>query len=144
MLVVADASVLVPALIDFSELGAHVRSRLVDLASGRPLHIVHTLTQIEIVSTLQQLAAQDSITNTQAEHAIRSFIQLPTLRHDITRSMATRSWELRHSVTAYDAAYIALVEWLSADGLEAACLATADQQLANAPGLSIQFELFEP
>ena len=144
MLVVADASVLVPALIDFGDLGDHIRSRLVELACGRPLHIVHTLTQIEIVSTLHQLAAQDSITSAQAEHAIRSFIQLPTLRHDITRSMVTRSWELRHSVTAYAAAYIALVEWLAADELEAACLATADQQLASATGLSIQFELFEP
>ena len=144
MLVVADASVLVPALIDFGPLGDQVRARLVELASGRPLHIVHTLTQIEIVSTLQQLAARGSITSTQAEHAIRSFIQLPTLRHDITQSMATRSWELRHSVTAYDAAYVALVEWLAADELEAACLATADTQLANAPGLSIPFEVFEP
>ncbi len=144
MLVVADASVLVPAVIDFGPLGDEVRSRLVELSCGRPLHVLHTLTHIEIVSALRQVAAQDSITSAQAEHAIRRFVQLPTLRHEVTQSMAARIWELRHKVTAYDAAYVALVEWLSAHELDTACLATADRQLANASGLSIPFELFEP
>ena len=56
--------------------------------------------------------------------------------------MRQRIWELRHNVTVYDAAYVALVERLQADRREPARLATADNRLAATPGLPIEFELF--
>lgn len=39
-----------------------------------------------------------------------------------------RVWALRNSLSAYDAWYVALAEWLETD------LVTADARLANAPG----------
>ncbi len=39
-----------------------------------------------------------------------------------------RIWELRNNLTAYDATYVALAEWLDAP------LLTRDQRLAAAPG----------
>jgi predicted nucleic acid-binding protein len=46
-----------------------------------------------------------------------------------------RIWELRHNITAYDAAYIALAEALAAP------LLTLDETLASAPGHHAQIEL---
>ena len=40
----------------------------------------------------------------------------------------SRMWELRHNVTAYDGAYLALAEALAAP------LVTRDAKLASAPG----------
>lgn len=45
--------------------------------------------------------------------------------HDV---LAVRIWELRENLTAYDAAYVALAEALSAP------LVTRDRKLATAPG----------
>ena len=57
--------------------------------------------------------------------------------------MLVRIWELRGSITPYDAMYVAATEQLLADLDGHAVLATADMRLANAPGLSIPVELFE-
>ena len=46
-----------------------------------------------------------------------------------------RIWELRHNVTAYDAAYLALAEALAAP------LVTRDAKLASAVGHEAQIEL---
>jgi len=47
--------------------------------------------------------------------------------------LAGRIWELRHSITAYDAAYVALAEQLELP------LATRDVRLANEPGPRCRF-----
>jgi predicted nucleic acid-binding protein len=48
---------------------------------------------------------------------------------------AERVWELRRSVTAYDACYVALAESIDAS------LATLDDRLAAAPGPECGFEI---
>jgi len=50
------------------------------------------------------------------------------------RRAGDRGWELRGSVTAYDACYVALAEGLDAP------LATIDVRLSCAPGLTCAFE----
>ena len=52
-----------------------------------------------------------------------------------TAPLLRRVWELRGKVTAYDACYVALAE-----GLECALL-TADQRLANEPGVRCAIDL---
>ena len=47
-----------------------------------------------------------------------------------------RIWELRATVTAYDATYVALAEHLRADAL-----LTADARLATAPGPTCRIDL---
>ena len=49
--------------------------------------------------------------------------------------IATRTWELRDNLTAYDAAYVALSELLGAP------LVTTDAKLAGAPGNDASLEL---
>jgi len=48
--------------------------------------------------------------------------------------MIGRCWELRHNLTVYDAAYIALAEQLDV------VLVTADRRLAAAPGTRCSIE----
>ena len=52
--------------------------------------------------------------------------------HDI---LLTRVWDLRHSLTAYDAVYVALAEALDAP------LITRDRRLAGAAGHGVEIEL---
>ena len=49
--------------------------------------------------------------------------------------LAQRVWELRHNLTSYDAAYVALAEALDAP------LITLDQRLAQAPGITCRVEV---
>lgn len=142
MLVVADASVLVPALADHGPHGAAARSWLTDLAGTEQLHILQNLTKLEFVSSLRELVSTGRLDADEAEHAIRDFVQLPLLRHEITQPMVSRIWEMRAHLTPYAASYVALVERLGAESRTSACLATADAQLQRSSGLSISVELF--
>jgi predicted nucleic acid-binding protein len=142
VIVVADASVLVPALADTGPGGEAVRRWLIGLAGSEQMHVVQTLTQLEVVSSLHQLVVTEQLDKADAERAIRDFVQLPVLRHEVTQPMVARIWEMRPNVTPYDAAYVALVERLESEHKTAACLATADVGLHRAPGLSIDVELF--
>jgi predicted nucleic acid-binding protein len=49
-----------------------------------------------------------------------------------------RIWELRHTLSAYDASYVALAELLPAP------LVTCDARLARSSGHSAEIELFAP
>jgi predicted nucleic acid-binding protein len=142
VLVVADASVLVPALADSGPGGDAVRARLIELAGTESMHVVHTLTKLELISSMSKLVATGRLDERDAERALRDFVQLPVVRHEVTQSMVARIWEMRGSITPYDAAYVALVERLGSEGLASACLATADARLQRVPGLSIEIELF--
>ncbi|MEM9466550.1 MAG: type II toxin-antitoxin system VapC family toxin [Actinomycetota bacterium] len=139
MLVVADASLLVETLTKAGEEGDHYRAWLVDLADGEQIEILHNLTQLEFISALRKLNASGSIDDDLARHAIDMFVQLPAKRRSVTQPMARRIWELRQNVTAYDASYVALVERLMAEERRSdVVLATLDQRLAAAPGLSVR------
>jgi predicted nucleic acid-binding protein len=142
VLVVVDASVLVPALADTGPGGDAVRDWLTGLAGPNPMHVVQTLTQLEVMSSLRKLVATRQLDEAEAERALRDFIQLPVTRHEVTQSMVVRIWEMRGNVIPYDAAYVALVERLSSENQEDVCLATADAKLQRAPGLSINVQLF--
>lgn len=52
--------------------------------------------------------------------------------------MPDRIWQLRDTLTAYDASYVALAELLNAD------LVTTDARLAHAPGNHARTVLLEP
>lgn len=140
MLIVADASVLVSAIADFGPSGDRVRSRLIDLATE--LHLVQNFTELEVMSSLRKLVARGQLAEDVALTALRRLPQLPASRHELTTPMRTRIWELRHNVTVYDAAYVALVERLQLERRTTVRLATADLRLSATPGLSIEFEEF--
>ncbi len=142
MLVVADASVLVQALTKFDVEGDAIRDWLTSLTDGRPVEVLQNFTQLEFLSALRKLNRQEELSDDVAERAIKAFAELPSRRRQITQPMAVRIWELRNNITAYDAAYVALVETLqSKEGHTV--LATTDIRLARAPTLSIRVELFQ-
>jgi predicted nucleic acid-binding protein len=141
VLLVADASVLVPALADFGPVGDAVRTRLVELADGE-LNIIQNFTDLEVMSALRTLVGRSELSAESAASALRRLPQLPAVRHELTQPMRQRIWELRDKVTVYDAAYIALTERLQSQRKVDVSLATADRLLAATPGLAIRFEEF--
>ena len=68
-----------------------------------------------------------------AASAVADLADLP-LRRSSQQPLLHRIWELRHAVTPYDAAYIALAEALDV------VLVTADARLSRAAGVRCEIE----
>jgi predicted nucleic acid-binding protein len=94
--------------------------------SGETLHAPHLL-DLEVLQVLRWYCANGEITSDRAEQALADYLDLPITRysHDV---FAFRVWELRQNLTAYDGAYVALAETLSAP------LITRDRKLAATAG----------
>lgn len=95
-------------------------------ATGETFHAPHLL-DLEILQVLRRYSATGEMTPARAEQALADYLDFPIVRypHDV---LATRIWELRNNLTAYDGAYVALAEALSAP------LVTRDKKLAATPG----------
>lgn len=130
-MIVIDASVTVELLLN-TRIGKRVAERIADPA--RALHAPQLL-DLEVAQALRRYAAGGTL---DPERARQSFEHLGQL--EITRwehpPLLPRVWMLRHNLTAYDAAYVALAEALEA------VLLTADRRLAGAPALPASVELF--
>jgi predicted nucleic acid-binding protein len=128
--IVADVSVLVVALVDDTELGERARHRLRGEELAAP-EIVY----LEVTSALRRLVSRGHAAPRRAALALDDLLDLPvqSARHP---HLLPRAWELRQSLTVYDAAYVALAEALDLP------LFTADQRLVRAAGPRCIFELF--
>ena len=129
-MIVLDASALIEALLHTPA------SRTVDpylFDPAQTLHAPHLL-DIEIAQVLRRYAAHGDISQPAALAALTDLADLPIRRypHDL---LLPRIWALRHNLTAYDAAYVALAEALDAP------LLTRDRRLATAPGHHARIEL---
>jgi predicted nucleic acid-binding protein len=120
--IVVDASVLAVALGDDGPDGQHARERLADETLMAP-----ELIDLEVVSVWRRHVAAKLMPARRAAGAIADLAEL-RLRRSSHQPLLHRIWELRHVVTPYDAAYIALAE-----ALEVA-LVTADARLSRASG----------
>ena len=101
-MIVIDASVLAVALGDDGPDGRHARERLVHETLVAP-----ELIDLEVVSVWRRLVAGKKMAARRAGDAVSDLADLP-LRRSSHQPLLGRIWELRHAVTAYDAAYIAL------------------------------------
>ena len=142
MIVVADASILVVSLGDDSQVGQRAHDLLVELSGGSRLSIVRNLTPLEVMSAFRRLVQLDKLDARVAASVTSRFASLPVDRHDLTQPMMARIWEPRGNVSAYDTAYIALLESLMAEQLTDGVLVTTDRRLAAAPNLSVEIRLF--
>lgn len=131
-MIVVDASVVVAALAG-EPAPAGIAQRL---RSAADLHAPHLL-DIEVAHALRRLARLGVITERRARDALLDAGELDVIRypHDV---LLARIWGLRHNVSAYDAAYLALAEALDAP------LLTCDARLARASGHAARVELLEP
>ena len=127
--IVVDASVLAVALGDDGSDGSVARTSLADETLVAP-----ELIDLEVLSVLRRQVKATGMTVARAERALSSLADLP-MRRASHRPLLRRCWELRQTVTAYDAAYIALAE---AFGIS---LVTADARLSRAPGVRCQVTL---
>jgi predicted nucleic acid-binding protein len=127
--IVVDASVLAPALVDGGVAGTRARERLVGERLAAP-----ELIDVELASVLRGLTRAKKLTARRARNAMDDLIDLPLERAQ-HRPLLRRCWELRENLTTYDAAYVALAELLSIP------LVTADGRLAKAPQLRCDVEV---
>ena len=128
-MIVVDASALIPALIDDGRAGDLSRSRLAGESLAAP-----ELIDLEVVSALRGLARARKVSTRRAVLALEDLGVLPIDRAP-HRALLERCWELRSTMTPYDAAYVALSEAMDA------VLVTADARLSRAPGLRCRIEV---
>lgn len=131
-MIVIDASALLELLLATDRAG-HVAARV--LAADETLHAPHLL-DVEIAQTLRRLVQLRQITASRAEQALEDHADLLIDRY-AHQELLMRIWELRNSVAAYDAAYIALAEALNAP------LLTCDRKLAKAHGHGAKLEIVQ-
>jgi predicted nucleic acid-binding protein len=85
---------------------------------------------------MRRFTLAGELTPERAEQALLDLADLPLTRYAHT-DLISRLWSLRDSLTAYDAAYVALAEALDAP------LVTSDGKLARAHGHAARIELFD-
>jgi predicted nucleic acid-binding protein len=130
--IVLDASALVELILN-TPLGQAVAARIADPAEA--IHTVH-LADLEVVQALRRLVRERRIDPQTAEAALGDYRALDLVRH-AHEPLLDRGWELRGSVTAYDAAYAALGEALGTT------VFTCDGPLSRATAVKGRFELVE-
>jgi predicted nucleic acid-binding protein len=129
-MIVVDASALLEVLLNTPS-GSAVARRL--FAENETLHAPHLL-DVEIAHALRRYARAGELDGVRGLQALEDLADFPLTRypHDL---FLPRIWELRHNMTAYDAAYVALAEGLAAP------LLTRDAALPSAAGHHAQIEL---
>ena len=125
---VLDASVFIDSIARSGREGDRARKavRLIGTADV-PSHF-----KAEATAGLRRMEHLNRIDSHLAREALLSIKRAPVRSHDID-PLLDRVWELRDTVTVYDAWYVALAERLRAP------LVTADQRLAEAPGPECEF-----
>jgi predicted nucleic acid-binding protein len=129
-MIVVDASAVLEVILRTPE-AEEIEERL--LGMGENLCAPHLL-DLEVAQVLRRFASSGEISSERAIQALDDLASLPIHRYPHS-FLLERIWELRHNVTAYDAAYVALAESLAAP------LVTRDARLAAAPGLHTEVEL---
>ena len=122
-MIVLDASAAVDWLLQTSS-GRRIENRV--YARSEALHAPH-LVDREVTQVLRRLTQQGIATRTRADEAVRDLLDLSVTRHPHL-ILLPRIWQLRHNVSAYEAAYIVLAAKLGAP------LLTRDGHLAAASG----------
>lgn len=122
-MIVLDASAAIEWLLR-TQTGIKIDKRI--FSPQVPLHAPHLL-DVEVAQVLRRYVRDKTITAQRGQEALEDLGDLPLNRypHDF---LIPRVWELRATLTAYDAIYVALAELLDAP------LLTCDRRIASATG----------
>lgn len=122
-MIVLDASATIEWLLQ-SPTGVKIDQRI--FSPLESLHAPHLL-DVEVTQVLRRYVRDKAITARRGQEALEDLADMPLSRypHDL---LIPRIWELRATLTAYDAAYVALAELLDAR------LLTCDGKIASASG----------
>lgn len=127
-MIVVDASAVIEVLV-----GEPSDTLAARLARKDVLHAPH-LIDTEVLHVLRRLEHRGDLTTEQVATARDHFGRLTIDRYPHA-PLSERVWELRPSLSTYDATYVALAEALDAT------LVTTDQRLAGANGLRAPVEV---
>ena len=129
-MIVLDASAAIEWLLQ-SAAGIKIDKRIA--SRSQSLHAPHLL-DVEVAQVLRRYVRDKKITAQRGQEALEDLAGLPLDRypHDF---LSPRVWQLRATLTAYDAVYVALAELLDAP------LLTCDSKIASASGHSARVEL---
>ena len=128
---VVDASVIIDLLSDPGGLGHSLAARL----EGHDLHAPEYLA-VEVANVLRKLRNSGLLSDGEASVALQGLWNLP-IQWWAFEVLSPRAWQLGHTLTAYDAAYVALAERIDAP------LVTGDRRLARASGPTCIIEVFD-
>jgi len=118
--IVVDASLIVDAITDDGERGDLAQAALMsDPHWAAPEHL-----RVEVTSAIRGRWLAGKMANARADAAIETLNQF-TVNYAGWHEVAERAWELKHNLTPYDAAYVALAE------IRGCRLVTTDAKLLN-------------
>lgn len=133
-MIVLDASAAVALLLDHPpDVAARLGRRIGD--GQESIVVVPHLLDLEVTQVLRRFLSRGEATQERAVDALDKLADLPAARYPHWPLLG-RIWELRNSLTAYDAAYVALAEILNAP------LLTLDRRISMASGHHAQVETF--
>lgn len=130
-MIVLDASAAVDWLLQ-TPAGRRIENRI--YSRNETLHTPHLL-DLEVIQVLRCLARQGVVPVHRVDEAVRDLLDLRITRYPHF-VLLPRVWQLRHNLSAYDAAYIVLAENLGAT------LVTRDGRLASTSGHAAPIELY--
>ena len=130
-MIVLDASAAIDWLLQ-TPAGQQIEQRI--YSASESLHAPHLL-DLEVGQVLRRLVRENAVSAHRADEAIQDLLDLRITRYPHS-VLLPRIWELRHNLSAYDAAYVTLAEKLRAP------LLTRDGRLASTPGHEASIELF--
>jgi predicted nucleic acid-binding protein len=128
--IVLDASAAIEWLLQ-SPAGIKIDRRIFSVSES--VHAPHLL-DVEVAQVLRRYVREKLITAQRGREALEDLgdLQLNRYPHEF---LIPRVWELRTTLTAYDAVYVALAELLDA------ALVTCDRRIASASGHSANVEV---
>ncbi len=118
MTVTVDSSALIAAITDLE----YSENNALETITNADLIAPHVI-DLEVAHGLRRI---DRAADTDAEVAFRRY-RLVSIRRFDHGPLMSRIWDLRHNLTAYDAAYVALAE------ITGTPLLTLDRRIADAP-----------
>ncbi len=128
-MIVVDASVVVQALLRLPGAEA-IDDRLL---AAQSVHAPHHM-ELEVLQTIRRFEHRGEIAEDKGKTAVGALHDFRVNLHD-SGGLLLRIWALRRNLTCYDAAYVALAEFLAAP------LLTRDRRLAAESGHNARIEL---